>query len=242
MLDEEQTELFRQHCLKEYPREACGLVVSGKFIPTPNSSETPLLTFRIDPIHLVKASQFGTVEAVLHSHPYKPSNRPVYPPEWISAWDMTHWMRNNLPWGIAACDGEGISQVLWYDDSKPAPLVGREFIHGLNDCYSAIRDWYRMERQITLPNYARDMEWWQKGEDLYSQNFAHAGFYEIPFEQVTTGDVVMFQVRSPVINHAAVVSNTNEILHHLIHRLSGHDQLSRWTRSIVKAVRYGCAK
>ncbi len=89
-----------------------------------------------------------------------------------------------------------------------------------------------------LKNFARGMDWWDRGEDLYDQNFQAAGFIEIPMSEVTVGDCVLFKVRSPVTNHAAVITGENEILHHLFHRLSGHDSLSKWGRVINRAVRY----
>lgn len=229
---------FERHVLACYPEEACGLVINDEFVPTPNSSPTPLTNFRIDPLHLVKATSLGKVQAVLHSHPYRLQNAPKHPAEWPSSWDMTSWMANSTPWGIVATDGEGISQPVWLDEANPEPLVGREFIHGINDCYSLVRDWFRQERNITLKNFARGMDWWDSGEDLYDQNFSLAGFVSIPFEDVQVGDCVLFKVRSPVTNHAAVVTGTNQILHHLFHRASGHDTLAKWARVINRAVRY----
>lgn len=234
---EEQVKFF-EYCLREYPKEACGFVVSGKFIPTPNTHKNPNQQFRIDPVHWVKAEQFGKIEAVLHSHPYSPKEKLTYPAEWISAWDMKYWMSMKLPWGIVSTNGEGCSQILWYDDDNPEPLIGRQFVHGLNDCYSVIRDWYRLERGITLKNYARDMEWWHKGQDLYSENFRDAGFVDVTGQPYEVGDVVMMQIMAPVINHAGVVSGENKLLHHAIHRLSYEDQLRKWDRVITKTVRY----
>lgn len=237
-LTPEALQQFTDDVIKRYPEEACGFIVSGQYIPTPNSSATPTQTFRIDPIHYVKASSFGKVEAVLHSHPYGKHQRLTHPAEWPSTADMTAWMAGGIPWGICATNGEGITQLVWLDENNPEPLVGRQFIHGINDCYSLIRDWYKLERGIVLPNFARGMEWWDHGEDLYDQNFHAAGFDVIPLDQATVGDCVLFQVRSPVTNHAAVITGENEILHHLFHRLSGHDTLAKWGRVINKAVRF----
>lgn len=237
MLSAQALEDFKAHTVACYPQEACGLLVNGSFIPTPNSALEPTKTFRIDPLHYVKAAAMGTVQAVLHSHPYALTDRHLYPPEWPSTPDMEAWLANNLPWGICATDGEGITQLVWLDENNPAPLIGREFIHGINDCYSLIRDEFKT-RGITLKNFARGYGWWETGANLYDDNFTVAGFTTIPMEEATVGDVLLFKVRSAVTNHAAVITDTNEILHHLFHRLSGHDKLSKWTRVINRAIRY----
>ena len=229
---------FSKHAASEWPRECVGFIVNETYIPIPNSSPDPSKSFLIDPVHWVKASLMGPVQAIVHSHPYDKTAMPMWPAEWPSTADMKQWMRGTTPWGIAACDGEGISQLVWLDEANPEPLEGREFIHGINDCYSLIRDWFRLNKQVTIPNFARGIEWWLRGEDLYSGNFQKAGFIEINPEDAVIGDCLMMKVASPVINHAAVITGNNEILHHLIKRLSGYDSMHKWSRFIVKTVRY----
>lgn len=229
---------FERHVIAEYPKEACGLVVAGAYIPVRNAAEDPLTTFRIEPTAYVEAAQLGPIQAVLHSHPYHLSKPPKLPPEWPSTQDMRGWLANNIPWGICATDGSGISQLVWLDEDNPQPLIGREFIHGINDCYSLVRDYYRLELGITLLNQPRGMDWWDNGQNLYDENFERAGFYTVPPEEATVGDCVLMKVRSPVTNHAAVITGPNEILHHLFHRLSGKDSLSRWSKVINRVVRY----
>lgn len=237
-LSHDALEAFKSHVLFVYPEEACGFVIDGAFVPITNTAETPLTTFRIDPFEYLKASKSGEVQAVLHSHPYKIDDHREWPPEWPSEADMQSWMGGDLPWGIVATEGEGTSEMIWLDDSEIAPLEGREWVHGITDCYALIRDWFRVNRNVTLMNGARNMEWWYSGQDLYSGNFAKAGFVEIPFHDATEGDLVLMQIRSPVVNHAAVITGPNQIMHHLIKRLSGYDQLSKWERIIVKTIRY----
>lgn len=228
-------EAFRNHVLEVYPEEACGLVVGGRYIKCDNVAENKLTNFKIDPLKIIKYS--GKIQAVLHSHPYKLGAPQKWDPVWPTTADMRNWMQDSIPWGIVSTDGEGISQFVWMDDSTWEPLEGREFIHGVHDCYSIVRDYFR-EKGITLPNYARGVEWWDKGQDLYSENFQKAGFVEIKKEEATVGDCCLFQVRSPVINHAAVITGEDEIIHHMFHRLSHKDSMARWERQIVKYVRY----
>lgn len=229
---------FREHVLAEYPKEACGFVVDGKFVPVENVAEDPYSTFRVATVERMRVSGLGEVQAFLHSHPYSLAKPLKYPAEWPSTPDMTSWMADNIPWGICATEGEGITQLVWLDENNPEPLIGREFIHGINDCYSVIRDWFKLEQGIVIPNFARGMEWWFDGRNLYDDNFERAGFITIPFDDLRVGDCVLFKVRSPVTNHAAVVTGPNEIVHHMWNRQSGHDTLAKWNRVINRAVRY----
>jgi cell wall-associated NlpC family hydrolase len=229
------------YVLAEYPKEACAYVVDGNLYPVTNLSETPEQTFKVDAVERIKAHAVGNVEAFLHSHPYKLENsNPQWNHEWATKADMITWNSDNLPWGIVATDGEGLTQVVWYDDSMEAiaPLVGREFISGKHDCYSVIRDHYRLNLGIPLVNYSRGMGWWDEGDNLYEENYTKAGFVEVSIDDIQIKDVLLMKLNTVVPSHAAVVTSTNEILHHCIGRLSGYDSLSKWHRQIVKALRY----
>lgn len=58
-----------QHALRCAPKEACGVVVDGKYWPCRNVADNPCADFAIDPRDYAIASFFGTVEAIVHSHP-----------------------------------------------------------------------------------------------------------------------------------------------------------------------------
>lgn len=49
--------------------------------------------------------------------------------------------------------------------------IGRKFVHGSTDCYSLVRDFYKNEFGIELTDYARAEFWWNKGQNLYMDNF-----------------------------------------------------------------------
>jgi proteasome lid subunit RPN8/RPN11 len=238
VIDFDQEQAWKKHVLSVYPNEAVGVLINGKFHPCVNTSPIPGQTFRVAAEELGALEVWhGPLQAMLHSHPVISSSPPKWDPRWPSTRDMDDWLKGSIPWGIVSTEGENVSDPVWLDEANPEPLLGREFIHGINDCYSIIRDWFK-EQGVLLPNYARGMEWWNRGLDLYWQNFKDAGFSVIKREEVQVGDVALMQVRSPVVNHAAIVTGNNEILHHLFHRLSCNDRLDTWERVITAYVRY----
>ncbi|MEJ7929841.1 NlpC/P60 family protein [Ramlibacter sp. AN1015] len=239
ILAPEALDAFKRHALQDYPREAAGVLVGAGYVPCLNVAENPDRDFAISGEELARIElEHGRVKAVLHSHPYHPKQAPEHPAEWPSQMDMQCWLRGAVPWGIAATDGEGITPLLWLDESAPEPLVGREFVWGVNDCYSLVRDWFKQQRGVVLPNFAREWRHWDKGVSMYDELFAGAGFVEITAEQVQPGDCVLMRLHGSISSHAAVVTGPDEILHHLFHRLSGYDRLSKWRRAITKWVRY----
>ena len=59
---------FKQHIINEYPKEACGVIVSGVLYICKNISETPLTNFILNPVDLALAMDNGNLNYILHSH------------------------------------------------------------------------------------------------------------------------------------------------------------------------------
>jgi cell wall-associated NlpC family hydrolase len=96
---------------------------------------------------------------------------------------------------------------------------GRPFIHGMFDCYTLVRDYYKRKFNIFLPtNIQRDWEWWNKGENLYLENAKNCLFEEV--EDIKKHDVLLMKINSPVPNHAAIYLGEGKILHHMAGRFS----------------------
>ena len=233
---------FEAHTLKEYPNEACGLQVSGEYVPCKNIHETPLTSFRIDPKDIIAAEATGTIEAVLHSHPYNPLDKGVFAnyadPKWPSVADQIQFNAGKEPWVIVSTDGTGISEPVIMDDNDPAPLLEREFIWAVQDCYSLMRDYYKERCNITLPNYPREWNWWGKGEDQFMERFAEEGFKRITYEQADINDICIFKNDSNVANHCGIISGHNELMQQGVGSLSRVSRLDLYKRYVIVYLRY----
>lgn len=218
-----------EHARLVYPQEACGLVVIRRgfkrYVPTENSAKKPTKDFRISETEYWRASALGEVCEVVHSHPDADA--------YLSPQDSLMHKASGEAWTVIGLpDGpEGEATVLHVEAAGPQPLIGRIFLHAINDCYSLIRDFYQQERSVTLPDFEREDQWWLKGYDLYEQNFRLAGF--MPVETPEDGDVILMQIRSPVPNHAGIYLN-GDLLHHQPGRLSGRDCYGSYYRECTR--------
>ena len=95
-------------------------------------------------------------------------------------------------------------------------LQGLEFKHGKQDCYELMRMFYRDNFGIELAPFARPDEWWRKGMNLYMENLHDQGFRVMDLHPTEwrPGDGFLIAFRSPVANHAAVLVENGNILHH----------------------------
>lgn len=217
-----------EHAKREYPRESCGLIVEINneeiYKPCKNIAENQR-DFILDPSDFADAEDSGRILAVVHSHcdiAPKPSQA-----------DLAGCEASNLPWLII-----GVPMETWetiYPSGYKAPLIGREFSHGVHDCFSLVRDWYKEEMNIEIMDFERNQEWWKKGENLYLDNFQKAGF-EIVEGSLKRGDIIIMQVASPVPNHAAVYLDRDVMIHHLQNRLSGRDVYGGYWKKITRCV------
>ncbi|MDD1150412.1 C40 family peptidase [Pseudomonas sp. TNT2022 ID357] len=194
---------IRAHAEQAYPAEACGVLISTtvgrEYIPCRNRATTARENFQICERDLAAAEDRGDVVAIIHSHP---DQAPA-----PSMADRVSCELHELPWGIVGWPGGDFE---WFNPTGfTAPLLGRDFSHGLLDCWSACRDWYAREAGLQLPNFERRDLWWEEehGPSLYEDNFKDTGFYRV--ESVQRGDMLVLQIPTPGRpcfhpNHAAI--------------------------------------
>lgn len=97
-------------------------------------------------------------------------------------------------------------------------LLGLEFDIERQNCWTIVRQFYRANWDIQLPDYPCPTDWWAKGLDLYASLAAQTGFdiiHDHPRDW-KAGDVIVMAIQSSTGNHAAVVLDNGNILHHLV--------------------------
>ncbi|PZR92245.1 MAG: hypothetical protein DI537_13740 [Stutzerimonas stutzeri] len=247
----------KAHARAEFPKESCGLVVKGAYIACENIRTAPdthepdnkecgcqLCAFEIAPA--VIAHYGDDIEMIIHSHP----NGPYFP----SQVDMERQVATDVPWAIITLDSERISDepVMWGDGLPIAPMIGRTFMHGVHDCFSLIRDAFRLGKEgleaqgivgwphppVTFPIAPRQDGWWEGSDDLYDDNWAKHGFVEIDSSEALPGDVFLMKIKSHKNNHGGVLVGESTIMHHLPLRLSRREPAGLWGRQATRWLRY----
>jgi proteasome lid subunit RPN8/RPN11 len=225
-MNPETRQAIDAHALRDFPREACGLVVdtaAGEiYLPCRNIARTVNEHFAIHPMDYADAEERGEITCVVHSHP----NIPARP----SQGDKVACEKSNKPWFIVAVWKQPedavpriVGDFMWAPSGYEAPLVGREFFFGVLDCYTLLRDWYKRERNIELLDFERHDNFWNDkfgpAMDLYAQ-YELAGFKEVRDDIIRVGDVALMQIRAPFANHAGVFVGEDQMLHHMYGHLS----------------------
>lgn len=235
---------IQAHAAECFPAECCGLIVNDVYVQCRNISKHTD-QFEIHHKDLARAEDAGEIQAFVHSHPNASAR--------ASELDLLQIELHQKPWVI--CAYPDIEFQVYEPCGYRAPLVGRNYIHGIQDCYSIVRDFYERELGINLIDFEREDAWWEHKESksLYLDGFGEAGFIEV--NDLQYGDVMLCRVgRTEHVNHAiiwlgdqtALKSEQTEacvgssiILHHPYGRKSVREVFGhQWQERVVKVVRY----
>jgi proteasome lid subunit RPN8/RPN11 len=206
-----------KHLVSDVSREACGLVVIIKgrkrYVPCRNLAVDSDF-FILDPADWAAAEDTGEIVGVVHSHPFTTAQ--------ASQADLIACEKSKLPWYIYCPHLETWNEI--QPTGYKAPLIGREWVWGVTDCWSLARDWYAEEWGLELRDWQRPVTL-QEFEDapLFDISWKATGFQEISLEELQYGDAVLMGLNSSKLNHCAVYLGDQLILHHVMGRLSSRD-------------------
>tara|TARA_R100001463_G_scaffold6990_2_gene22508 strand:- start:4148 stop:4861 length:714 start_codon:yes stop_codon:yes gene_type:complete len=223
------------HAKSDDPNETCGLVViikgKEKYFSCKNISDQPKDMFIIDPEDWAAAEDCGEITAIVHSHP-------ITSPQ-LSMADKVACEKTKLKWYVVQ---PNLEQWVEYEPcGYRAPLIGRKWVWGVNDCWSLCRDYYKDELGITLRDWDRPTS-----SDafllnpFFDRSFHSTGFRELkPEEDLKKNDLLLFSISSPGLNHIGLYLDNQLVLHHLQHRLSSRDLLDEWLlKCMGRRIRY----
>lgn len=217
---------IQQHAEACYPRESCGFVIvhkgREKYLPCENRS-TEDAEFELSADDWMRAEDMGEISHIVHSHPNTPPEPSDADKVGIEASGVP-WLIVNWPTGLWKIHGP---------TGYVAPLVGREYVYGVFDCFTLARDWYERERGIKLDI---PTQWWKEGDTALIQHFREAGFSEVSGD-LQPGDGLLFDISGGP--HCAVYLGDDLILHHVRGRLSSRDVYGPiWQQHLIKHLRY----
>jgi proteasome lid subunit RPN8/RPN11 len=203
-------QLFILHAKKYAPKEACAFLVGTGEDETlllgDNVHQEPTKHFLISPESYAQL-EGRNITGVVHSH----LGTSALP----SDADKVMCEETAVPWSIYALGSD--SWHSFVPTGFKLPLVGRQFVYGVVDCYTLVRDYYREKCGLYVADFFRSTDNWGT-EEKYLDNFASQGFVRV--SDLQEHDTLLIQLASDRVNHAAVYQGNGLILHHYYKHLS----------------------
>ncbi len=202
------------HAAREYPREACGLVVRvagvDEYRPCRNIA-LGAAQFALCPEDYAAAEDAGEVRAVVHSHPDGTAA--------ASPADRAGCARSGLPWLIVSWPAQEVTRI--EPEDYDCPLEGRPYLYGVWDCWTLVQDYYRQRLGIRLDGQVYEPRWAECRKDYIRARYAAAGFVAVPPAQLAAHDVLALQGEGlGPATHLAVYLGDSRLLHQPANQLS----------------------
>ena len=211
---------IRAHALEESPYECCGVVYQNKnnlkleALRCENTAENKRVMFAIDPKGYLEASRKGEIISFYHSH--------INSSE-FSDYDKIQSEHHEIKFIMYSLKDENFHE--YEPKGYESPYVGRDFCLGKQDCYTLLRNYYKRELGLDLPDYDRGFEyiftnpnWYLDFHKKDEQGFSL--ILEGAMEDISVlkkHDTILMKCygkRNP--SHAGIYVGNNLILHHQI--------------------------
>jgi len=225
-----------KHALDCLPAEACGLlaIIKGKktYWPCKNLGDSSFEFFIIDPDDWAECEDTGEIIGVIHSHPIgsaEPSDT-----------DKAACEHLGFPYYIYSFEQKNWSQ-LEPSGWKAPSLIGRQFIWGKYDCWSAVTDWLKENKNIDIQYWPRP----KKIKDFINNPEFEFALPKLNFikqdthDDIQVGDVLLFESMTGNLDHVAVYIGDMMILNHSIKGLSCRELFDlRYQKQLRGVYRY----
>lgn len=222
---------FIDHAKSNTSAEVCGVVVdtgSGHmYIRCKNVASSPN-DFECSTEDVERAEDVGEIVAVFHSHI---NAKTAFTPA-----DVEGCNRSGVAYILCSLPSEKIVFMLPSEEGKS--LLGRTYLSGVSDCYSIVKDYYKMAYNINLRDAERWELWWKEADLIVEDVWEEMGFYKLKDEPLQAGDVLVMQMGGRRLDHLAVYAGNGKIVHHCFRRISCLDLYAgMWQNNTVFRLR-----
>jgi len=233
MIGDKIKDKIKQHSVKMYPEECCGVLVfkNNKLssFECENIAQDPLNEFTINPNDYLKASLNGKIVGIYHSHCIQDNS--------FSELDKQVSHKLNLK-NIVYIFKKGIFEE-YSPENYYNKYINKDFIIGKSDCLSIIEDYYSEEFGIKIFHHERKEGWDANYKNFIEEKLklmrlsSFDNFLEkenlIKINSINEArkhDIIIFKYLDNYPSHFGIYLDRNHLLHQPRDRKSIIEKLS----------------
>jgi proteasome lid subunit RPN8/RPN11 len=193
---------IREYALGQIPNESVGLILlkdnNYSFFPCKNISYNKDVHCILDPLDYIKAELQGEIVGHVHSHSMgEPSLQ-----------DNFTAFNHNI-YSIVYVWDENKFYVI---SPKLKDYLDKDFNIPKSDCFTLVRDYYKIEKNIHINDYERIEGDFKNTSNLILNNFEIEGFRKV--DEMKKDDVLLISDGDNNITHMGIYLDNDLILHH----------------------------
>lgn len=216
---------IKEYALANRGSEICGLLIKNKddinFYKCRNISYYKEYNCILNPFDYIKASKVGKIIGHVHSQEDR------YP----SFIDYLNAISHNIYSIIYSWKYDKFSII----EPKLKTYLNLEYKLGKNDCFELVKNYYKNELDITIPEHKRYDKWELDNPNLIINNIEGDGFHKVNFEDIKKNDIIIFNIYD-IPCHLAIYLGSGLILHHPENDRSVLCELSKGLLKRINAV------
>lgn len=213
-LNSQQKQKIKEHTLKCFPEEMCGILLEDDFISLKNSSENPTEHFKISALSIAPYLKENII-AVVHSHCYNKSKPAILDVRTPTVKDIAEQKKSEIPWLITGTEGENVLETIQIPRERSQEYLNRPFIWFINDCYTLVQDYYYFELNITLPDASstKDYKSSRNSNKPFQPYIKEYGFSETTdITNMQNGDLILIDNGLASENHLGIYHENNILI------------------------------
>lgn len=203
---------IKKYADSKFPYESCGLLVINKsngewkFIECENVARDKLKKFAIEDSKFLAALKEGEV-IIFHSHFSYETDEKINN---FSEEDINISEETCIPFLLYTSN----NKWNYYEPSEYEPfnLYERPFLLGFWDCYTFVRDYFKIHGKNSKIRFVNDTDYHYGLKDF--DDIGYGEFFEVNLQDIQVGDVIIFKIKSDCPNHLGVYFGNNEFWHH----------------------------
>jgi proteasome lid subunit RPN8/RPN11 len=228
---------IKLHAQKQAPLECCGVIIHSLnglvAFPCRNIHSEPEKFFTLKPEDYLEYSMIGKIVGYYHSHQTN---------EDFSEFDKLNSENHKLVAVLYVVKPDVFH--IYTPKGYEVPYCKREYIHGVVDCFSLVKDYYARELNIQLTDITHPYRYVENKVEhpdnqmvhtILKEHFVNNGFVEV--QAAAKHDVILQKtphIPSPV--HCAIFLGNNQLLHHPFKKRSCIDTYSNVQRTRTKHI------